>query len=238
MKNQWVIPDIHGCFKTMKTLIEKQIMPDKKDTLFFLGDFIDRGPDSKSVIDYIRTMQNDGYQLRLLLGNHEDYCVQAVNAEHNRKRFFGLKEANRIKKEWEKYGGKEAQDSFGLTDLRDFPAEYIDWMRDLEYFIELDDFILVHAGLNFEIENPFTDKRAMLWLREFKVNPSKIKNKTVVHGHVPVSLEFIDMSLKNPAYHFIDLDNGVYMENRAGFGNLVALELSSKKLLIQSNMDF
>ncbi len=78
----------------------------------------------------------------------------------------------------------------------------------------------------------------MLWVREFKVKPEKVKNKTIVHGHVPVSLEFIDMSLKSPAYNFIDLDNGVYMENRAGFGNLVALELQSKTLLVQSNLDF
>lgn len=238
MKNRWVIPDIHGCAKTLKTLIEQQIKPSKNDELFFLGDYIDRGPDAKGVIDYIRNMQEDEYNIRLLLGNHEDYCIQAVHAEKNRKKILGLKKANLIRKEWEKHGGKETQESFGLKNLKDFPSDYLKWMKKLEPYIELEDCILVHAGLNFDIKDPFEDVRAMLWLRDFKVKPEKIQNKTVIHGHVPVSLEFIDMTLKSDHYDFIDLDNGVYMENRGGFGNLCALELNSKELVVQSNMDF
>lgn len=238
MKNRWVIPDIHGCVKTLKTLIEQLIKPTKHDGLFFLGDYIDRGPDSKGVIDYIRNLQDDEYNVQALLGNHEDYCLQAVEAEFRRKGILGLKSRNHIRKEWERHGGKETQQSFGIKDLRDFPKEYLDWMRGLEYYIELEDYILVHAGLNFKNSNPFNDKRAMLWIRDFKVNPDVINNKTIVHGHVPVSLEFMDMALKGAGYHFVDLDNGVYMENRMGFGNLCALELNSQKLIIQSNMDF
>ncbi len=238
MKNRWVIPDIHGCVKTLKTLVENQIKPSKHDGLFFLGDYIDRGPDSKGVIDYIRHLQEEEYNVNLLLGNHEDYCLQAVHAETNRKKFLGMKKQNHIRKEWEKHGGKETQESFGIKNLKDFPQDYIDWMKSLEPYIELDDFVLVHAGLNFDIKDPFEDVRAMLWLRDFKVKPEKIKNKTVIHGHVPVSLDFIDMTLKSESYGFIDLDNGVYMENRAGFGNLCALELNSKSLVVQSNMDF
>lgn len=237
MNKRWVIPDIHGCYKTLKTLFEYQIKPDREDTIYFLGDYIDRGPDSKGVIDYIRQMQADGYQVFPLKGNHEDYCVRAVEAEFKRKNFLGIKTANRIRAEWEKHGGKETQESFGITDLKDFPKDYLEWMQELPYYIELEDYILVHAGLNFDISNPFDDKISMIWLRDYRIVPAKINNKTIVHGHVPVSLEFIDMMLKNNSHHFIDLDNAVYTSNRPGFGNLVALELNSKELKVQSNMD-
>jgi serine/threonine protein phosphatase 1 len=77
----------------------------------------------------------------------------------------------------------------------------------------------------------------MLWAKDFKVIPEKIGNRKVVHGHVPVSLDFIDLLSKNDRFDFIDLDNGVYMPGKAGFGNLVAMELHSRELIIQPNLD-
>lgn len=238
MKKQWVIPDIHGHFKTLKVLIEQQVRPSKHDELYFLGDYIDRGPDSKAVIDYLINLKKDDYNVRFLLGNHEDYCIKAYTACRESKSFLGLKTRNHIKKEWERYGGKETLKSFGVKNMKEFPHSYIDWMKSLEYYIELEDYILVHAGFNFKIDNPFTDKHAMIWVRDYKVIPEKIKNKTVIHGHVPVSLEFLDMTIKSNAYHFISLDNGVYMDVSQGFGNLTAFEVNSKELIIQPNMDY
>ena len=75
MKKRWVIPDIHGCLNTLKALINEQIRPARYDELYFLGDYIDRGPDSKGVLDYLRALQKDEYTLTLLKGNHEDFAV-------------------------------------------------------------------------------------------------------------------------------------------------------------------
>lgn len=238
MKKQWVIPDIHGCLKTLIYLIEKQIKPDKFDELFFLGDYIDRGPNSKGVIDYIMQLQKQEYSVQLLIGNHEDYCVKAFDEDKKRKSFFGIRSKNKIQVEWEKHGGKETLASFGIKYVSDLPESYIDWMRNLKYYIELEKFILVHAGLNFAIDDPLEDKYAMMWVRDFKVNPSKIRNKTVIHGHVPVDLEFMNHVMDSGTYNFIDLDNGVYMDARTGYGNLVAYELHSKTQAIQTNIDF
>ena len=237
MIKKWVIPDIHGCAKTLSTLIENQIKPNKNDHLIFLGDYIDRGPDSKGVIDYIMNLQQNEYNVTALLGNHEDYCIRAYNADIKNKGFLGFRRKTKIQQEWEVYGGIQALDSFDVEWPRDIPEKYIDWMLSLDYFIEVDDFIIVHAGLNFKKDDPFSDKRAMIWIRDFKVDNDKIPNKKVIHGHVPVNLEFIDVSLNNPDYSFIDLDNGVYFNDRAGYGNLVALELTEMKYTIQSLMD-
>jgi serine/threonine protein phosphatase 1 len=237
MIKKWVIPDIHGCFKTLEMLIEKQIKPNKNDHLIFLGDYIDRGPDSKAVIDYIMKMQQDEYNITVLMGNHEDYCVRAYDEDVRNRGFLGFRRKTKIQREWEMYGGQQALESFNVDWPKDIPEKYIDWMRNLEYFTHVDDFVIVHAGLNFKKEDPYSDKRAMIWIRDFRVDSSKIDNKKVIHGHVPVSLEFIELALKSADYKFMPLDNGVYFNDRVGYGNLLALELTEMKYMVQSLMD-
>lgn len=238
MREHWVIPDIHGCAKTLKALIEEMIKPSKHDFLYFLGDYIDRGPGSKEVLDYLMHLQYEDYNIRTLMGNHEDYLIKSYEEEINLKSLFGVKYKNRKKKEWLFHGGKETMESFKLDDLKDFPVKYVEWMKNLEYYIELEDFILVHAGLNFNTSKPFEDTDSMLWVREFEIDSKTIQNKKIIHGHVPVSLEFIDISIKNKSYKFIDLDNGCYMHDRVGYGNLLALELNSMEYKVQYNLDF
>lgn len=237
MVKKWVIPDIHGCINTLSTLIENQIKPNKNDQLIFLGDYIDRGPDSKGVLDYIMRMQQNEFNITTLLGNHEDYCIKAYDDDVKHKGFLGFRPKSKIHREWDNYGGIETLESFKVDSPKDIPKKYIDWLRTLDYYTEVDDFIIVHAGLNFKVEDPFTDKRAMIWIRDFQVDSAKISNKKIIHGHVPVNLEFIEFSLNNSDYKFIDLDNGIYINDRPGYGNLVALELTEMRFVIQSLMD-
>lgn len=237
MEKKWVIPDIHGCVLTLKTLIEYQIVPDKNDEFYFIGDYIDRGPDSKGVIDYIMNLEDQGFKVRKLMGNHEDYCITAWEEDQNAPSFLGIRPKLRTQKEWEVYGGKQALKSFEVDRPRDIPDKYIQWMKNCEYFIELDDFILVHAGLDFELDDPFEDKFSMIWIREFIVDSEKVGNKKIIHGHVPVNLEFIDMAINNKESKYIDIDNGIYFANKAGYGNLVALELTKMEYTVQSLMD-
>jgi serine/threonine protein phosphatase 1 len=237
MTKKWVIPDIHGYSGTLKTLIEDQIKPSRNDTIFFLGDYIDRGPESKGVIDYIIRLRKDDYNIRMLRGNHEDYLLRTFDNETVHKNLLGITFRNQLKKEWFKYGGKETLDSFHISDVHEIPPDYITWMRELEYYIELDSFILVHAGLNFGMQDPFNDKHSMLWIRDFKVDLEKTGFRKVIHGHVPVSMDFIDLLISSKKFDFIDLDNGIYMQNKEGFGNLVALELTSMELKVQNNVD-
>jgi serine/threonine protein phosphatase 1 len=236
-KKTWVIPDIHGCLLTLTTLIEYQIKPEKEDTLIFIGDYIDRGPDSKGVIDYIMKLEGEGYTIRKLMGNHEDYAITAWEEDQDVKSFLGIRPKTKTQKEWEVYGGKQTLQSFEADRPRDIPEHYISWMKSLEYYIELDRYILVHAGMNFELDNPFEDRYSMIWIREYEIKSEKIGHKKIIHGHVPVNLELIDMAINTPDSKFIDLDNGIYFSNRAGYGNLIALELNTMEYVVQSLMD-
>ncbi|MFH1298134.1 MAG: metallophosphoesterase [Bacteroidota bacterium] len=237
MKKQWVIPDVHGHVKTLKCLVEELIRPARYDEIYLLGDYIDRGPDSRGVINYIRGLQEDEYNIVALKGNHEDFMVELYDAEVKARTGWLLNFANRKRKAWNAIGGKVTLESFHVSHLKDVPPDYIEWMRNLQYYVELDDFVLVHAGLNFKKEDPYEDKQAMLWIRDYQVIPEKIGNRRIIHGHVPVTMELITLAINNSFYKFIDIDNGPYVQGRTGFGNLVALELTEMELVIQDNRD-
>jgi serine/threonine protein phosphatase 1 len=237
MRQQWVIPDVHGCVKTLKSLVTDLIRPTRNDALYFLGDYIDRGPDSKGVIDYIRFLQKDEYTIIALKGNHEDFMVELYDAEVRSKNIWLHNLGNRKHKSWMAIGGRPTLESFGVQHVRDIPVEYIEWMKNLPYFVSLDDFVLVHAGLNFKNDDPFEDKHAMLWLRDYEIKPEKIGNRRIIHGHVPVNMELITLSAANKSYKFIDIDNGPYISGREGFGNMVALNLNTMEMVIQYNLD-
>jgi serine/threonine protein phosphatase 1 len=238
MSKKWVIPDVHGCVKTLKTLIEEQIRPTLLDDLYFLGDYIDRGPDSRGVIDYIRLLQKEDYKVVPLKGNHEDFVVELYETEKKNKNSWLFHFANRKRKSWYAIGGRETLRSFGVPTLLEIPTEYIEWMRDLRYYVILENHVLVHAGLNFSADDPFDDKVSMLWLRDYIIQPEKISNRKLIHGHVPVSLELINLSVKGNFYKFIDLDNGPYLQGREGYGNLVAYEITENRMVIQDNRDY
>lgn len=231
MRNRWVIPDIHGYVKTLKYLIEHRINLSKNDAVYFLGDYIDRGPDSKGVIDYIMSLQNSGFEIHCIRGNHEDYCIKAWESDQNRFLF-----RSKIEKDWRKYGAIQTLHSFGVKRPREINKFYIDWMKNSKYYIELDKFILVHAGLNFNISNPFEDSHSMMWIKDFKVDLEKTGGKKIIHGHVPVEMSMIEM-FRNNNYNFLSLDNGIYYTNKDGFGNLLAYNIDTDEIVIQNNID-
>ena len=231
MRNRWVIPDIHGHLCTLRALIENVIKLSKEDSLYFLGDYIDRGNESKGVIDYIIGLQEEGFDVHCVRGNHEDYCIRAWEAD--KKRFLFR---SKIEKDWRKNGAEETLRSFGVKRPREIDEYYINWMKKTEYFIELDTCILVHAGLNFKVKNPFDDHHAMMWIKDFKVRKSKVGGKKVIHGHIPIERSMIDL-FKDNNYDFLSLDNGIYYKKMDGFGSLLAYNIDTNEILSQQNID-
>jgi serine/threonine protein phosphatase 1 len=84
MRRLFAIGDIHGCFDSFKELVENQIQLAKVDKLVLLGDYIDRGKNSKEVIDYIIDLDEKGYDIISLVGNHELLLLEAFADEKNK----------------------------------------------------------------------------------------------------------------------------------------------------------
>lgn len=234
--NHWVIPDIHGCHKTLKSLIENHISPSKEDTITFLGDYVDRGPHSKKVMSYIMKLQKEFLNVNCLRGNHEEYMLEAYRREKNRKWYHLFPDKSALKL-WKSVGGKQTLRSFKVKRPLDIPEKYIKWLENLKYYVLTDKYVIVHAGLNFEIEDPFSDKLAMIQLRNFKVKPEKIGNRKIIHGHVPLSLDFILSTIEDENSPYIALDNGCYRRSKVGMGSLLALEINSLRIVSQVNID-
>lgn len=225
MARTFAITDIHGCAITFQIMIRDVIRLEKEDTLYLLGDYIDRGPDSKGVLDHIITLKEEGFNVRCLRGNHEQFMLDAIYDEEANLSF------------WLKNGGDAALKSFQVSRPKDISMDYLDFLESLEYYFEDEFGFFVHAGFNFAAEAPFEDQEAMLSIRNFTVDPLQVNGKKVFHGHTPTRFQDIRMKLLQPHAIGISLDNGcVY--NTPGFGQLLALELGKNELHIQARIDF
>lgn len=221
MSRQFVIPDIHGCSRTFQELLE-QLRLDRGDTLYLLGDYIDRGPDSRGVIETIMTLRRDGYDVRAVLGNHEDMLLNALGSGSDEDLWL-----------WLDNGGEATLTSYGVRSPRDIDPSHIEFMRGLPLFCQTDTHIFVHAGLNFCLKDPLSPsgRASMLWQRTVGVQPEKIGNRVVVSGHTILSIEEIGKTLDTA---YIRLDNGCFTAGEyKGMGLLTALEVGTGVLGVQ-----
>lgn len=223
MARQFAISDIHGCAKTFEKLVQKVIALQPEDELFLLGDYVNKGPDSKGVLDFILSLRNKGHTIHCLRGNHEQYLLDGWRYEWERIAFM-----NR--------GGLATVRSFGVTDVREIPEKYLQFLRALPLYVETKKYLLIHAGLNFDLADPFKDDYSMLNIRKMQVDKSKTGGRRVLHGHVPQPVTAIQKCLKNHEDH-ISIDGGCVYHHLPGMNHLLALELTSQKLYIQVNID-
>lgn len=217
----FVIGDIHGCSATLRRLVDDTLRPLPEDRIYLLGDLIDRGPDSKGVLDFIFELRQRGLFVRSVRGNHEEMLLQAA-AEGP---FLGV---------WTTNGGQATLESFQSDGPGDIPQHYRDFLTSLPHYILLDNFVIVHAGLNFAQADPFEDTNAMLWTRSSYVDRQSISGRRLICGHTLVSRIELEESLK---CNKIMLDNGCVFLERPGMGSLAALELGSMSVFYQENID-
>ena len=217
----FVIGDIHGCAATLRLLVDGVLRPRPADRIYLLGDLIDRGPDSRGALDFVFELLGRGLSVASIRGNHEEMLMQAGYDHH----YLEL---------WIANGGLATLASFQADGPGDIPRRYRDFLGSLPPFILLDDFILVHAGLNFDVQHPLTDTNAMLWTRSSFVDRQRIGGRRLVCGHTPVTLTRLQGSLNSSK---IMLDNGCVFGGLPETGNLAALELESMTLFLQPNID-
>ncbi len=192
-----------------------------QDELYLLGDYIDRGPNSKGVIDLIWKMQAEGYFVKCLRGNHEQILLDLINAPNH----------------FSHRGDEQLLASFGVYHARYIPQAYLKWCDQLPYFFEVDNYLLVHAGFDFNTDEPLREIHAMMWIRNWRADIDRrwLKGRIVVNGHTPTPRPAIELYLETiTSTPQLVIDNGcVFHGRRAGLGALCAFELTSKTLYFE-----
>jgi len=232
MRKRFVVGDIHGCIRTFRTLIEDKIQPSKMDLIYLLGDYIDRGPDSKAVIDYILELQQKSFQVIPLMGNHEYMLNQAQNSIC----FFKL---------WMVNSGFTTQHDFGIPgepgytpqSLLLIPEKYLKFFRKLSFYEQPEGFFITHGCFEGKTDNPLDDIDSMIWGRSDSYNDTFLQNRILVHGHTPTPYTVIQKNIRNRQSKIINLDGGCVYKNNKSLGHLLALELNSRELFCIKNSE-
>ena len=171
----YAIGDIHGCADLLERLLERieSHRAGRDRRLVFLGDYVDRGPDSARVIEILRGLQRrEPDAVTCLMGNHEEMMLDSYRE--------GLGASA-----WHENGGATTLASFGIEDPEDLPHEVLAWLSALPTVLEDGLRYYVHAGFRPGTPGIDPDIRTRLWIREPFLSADYDFGKHVVHGHTP-----------------------------------------------------
>jgi serine/threonine protein phosphatase 1 len=208
----FVVGDVHGCIDELERLLDA-LQPARGDTICFLGDYIDRGPAPKRVIERLLRLRHEGPTCVFLKGNHEDMFLAFLGA------------AGRHGDVFLSNGGRATLVSYGLSDLPPaevaarLPAAHREFLVSLRNFAYLGRFYCAHAGIRPTRPLDQQTEEDLLWIREEFISASHPFPYTILYGHTPGS----DVRLQLPFK--IGLDTGVVYGNR-----LSCLELATREL--------
>jgi len=211
----FAIGDIHGCVTELAALVGGLGLA-AGDTVCFVGDYLDRGPDSKGVIDFLLNARATGSDVEwvFLKGNHEDMCMAFLG----RPGHWG--------ESWMMNGGTAAIRSYGVAANAEpavvegaMPEAHLAFLEGLGRSHRWQDYLFVHAGIRPGIPWEQQEDEDILWIREdFLLHPHNLP-ETVVFGHTPHRNVLVHLPYK------IGIDTGLVYG-----GALTALELPSRTL--------
>lgn len=204
------IGDIHGCARTLDHLLEV-LTPADSDHLVFVGDYVDRGPDSRGVIQRLLALR-ERYTCTFLRGNHEAMMLGYLDRGD-----FDL---------WRLNGGLETLYSYGGAGRPiDIPEAHVAFLHATELYLETADYFFVHAGLKPQYtirENLLSfGEDVFLWERSHLAAERVAWEKPVVCGHTPRP-EPIDRP------HLVGIDTGCVYHRHADLGRLTAVRLPER----------
>lgn len=196
------IGDIHGCSLALDTLID-EIQPDATDLVITLGDYVDRGPDSRGVVDRLIELSRRT-QLVALMGNHEEMLLEVVTGQRSHH-------------EWVKHGGDATATSYGFNGDLDFlPDEHFEFLSGLGDYFETSSHLFTHAAYDPGLPMEEQSVEMLRWQSLYKIlPPPHYSRKIAVVGHTAQR----DGEPKDNG-HIILLDTHVY-----GDGYLTAMDI-------------
>lgn len=168
----FAVGDIHGCYFALESLLNQIPISWGKDYLIFLGDYIDRGPDSRRVIELLLQLK-DSYSDRVipLKGNHEWMFERYLLGLDTEVFLYN--------------GGYETLKNYHEKGRLNIPSEHIAFIKELPLYLEMGDYIFVHAGINPGKSLHNQNEEDLLWIRQsFYLYEGKFSKK-IIFGHTP-----------------------------------------------------
>ncbi|CAN5616801.1 metallophosphoesterase family protein [soil metagenome] len=187
----YAIGDIHGRYDLLRILLDRigehaeALPPTESLHLVFLGDIIDRGPDSAQALEFLHNLQARTDRVIVLLGNHEEAMLQALDGNADMLR------------DWMKVGGAQTVRSFGLEPfvpgddavryIRELraavPREHVAWLRKLPLSARSGDYFFCHAGVRPGVALRRQSRTDLLWIRDDFLDDERYHGAVIVHGH-------------------------------------------------------
>ncbi len=211
----FIVGDIHGCPQELEDTITACAL-ERGDRVVFLGDYIDRGPGAREVVEFLLDLQADNVcTLTFLKGNHEDMFLDFLGySGHFGESFLVNGGVATLKS----YG--IPQEMLGRNAASRLPAQHLAFFQQLERYVAIEDTLCVHAGIDPLHSLAAQEEEAMFWIRqEFITHPHPLPY-TVMFGHTPHREVLFDLPYK------VGLDTGLVYG-----GKLSCLEVTEKKLL-------
>ncbi|MBD1924970.1 serine/threonine protein phosphatase [Trichocoleus sp. FACHB-90] len=212
-----VIGDVHGHYDGLMRLLEA-IAPSDEDSVYFLGDLIDRGTQSAQVVKFVRQSS-----YHCLLGNHEQMLIDVLgDGEVYGPALQG----------WLYSGGHATVNSYGEAGI---PQGDIDWMRSLPTHLDLGDIWLVHAGIHPQIPLEKQSAEEFCWIREefHSIAKPYFPDKLIITGHtITFTLPGVTPGKLAQGNGWLDIDTGAYHQKS---GWLTGLDITNN-LVYQVNV--
>ena len=210
MSKIYAIGDIHGSFDRLQELMQKIPIDFARDTLVFIGDYIDRGPASVEVVDYLIDLNKRVPGIIFLKGNHEDMLEKYLEGTD---RFTYLLN-----------GGQNTLDSYlsknRQSELYPIPPDHMSFFKSLRLYYETEAYIFVHAGLRPKVPLASQETEDLLWIRDKFIYSKYNFGKTVIFGHTPLEKPLVESNK-------IGIDTGAVYGNALTCLQLPELEFFS-----------
>lgn len=173
----YAIGDIHGCRDLLEELLEV-VNPDlDRHRLVFMGDYIDRGEDSRGVVEVILNLKKNfkSENIICLMGNHERMFLDFLQGEEELLFLYNGGTAT-IQSYWGSQWDRAS---------RRLPVEHVQFFRDLRLYYETEDYIFVHGGLRPGVPLAAQVEEDLLWIREEFIFSEEDFGRRVIFGHTP-----------------------------------------------------
>ncbi|NJK99107.1 MAG: serine/threonine protein phosphatase [Spirulinaceae cyanobacterium RM2_2_10] len=206
------IGDVHGHYEALMLLLEA-IAPDETDQVYFVGDLVDRGPQSAQVIDFV---MHSSYQC--ILGNHEQMLLEVAGNEPAPDHF---------RQAWLYSGGKATIDSYKNGHVL---PEHLEWLRSLPTHLDLGDVWLVHAGVDPRLPLEQQSAEQFCWIRDefHSIAQPFFADKLIVTGHtITFTIPGVMPGKLARGAGWLDIDTGAYHRQS---GWLTGVDLSNEQV--------